>query len=519
MTAAAGPHKTDDTRGPGSKGASRPAPTTAQEIAAINPATGELIEKVAVTPAYTIPRLVAQARAAQERWAALSYADRAAALRGLRAAIVKHRDEAAVAISQGMGKPIGEALGHDIGLVLDTLDDYVEHAPEYLADEPIEVAAKFGTDKRALVRYTPRGVVVVIAPWNYPFGLAFDPIVTALAAGNAVLLKPTSAAPLVGVVAEKILDEAFRAFPGLVQVVHGPGELGSRLATAPGVDFVCFTGSTKVGRELSSALAPLLRPALMELGGSDPAIVTDDANLERAANGVLWGRFTNNGQVCTAIKRLYVQDTVAEAFTQKLVAKVRALKVGPYTDEDVDVGPLANARGLATLRGQLQDAIDHGARVETGGFPAEGKPGYFWPPTVLSGVLPSMRVMREEVFGPILPIQTFHTDEEAIHLANDTEYGLGAYVFCGESRRAERIANRLDAGSVDINDSVVHYVVEALPFGGIKHSGLQRYHGKVGLRLFAEMKGMLFVDGTADTEPYWFPYSKVGVDYLRKGIA
>jgi acyl-CoA reductase-like NAD-dependent aldehyde dehydrogenase len=518
MVAMEGSNGNEGLKGRVWKGIHHAKPADPQVIVAVNPATGETLGKVATTPTSKIPELVAQARAAQARWASLPYADRAAALRTLRTTIVKHRDEAAEAVSKGMGKPIGEALGHDIGLVLDTLDDYIAHAEEYLSDEPIEVAAKFGSDKRALVRHTPRGVVVVIAPWNYPFGLAFDPVVTALAAGNAVLLKPTSAAPFVGVVAEKIFAEAFGAFPHLVQVVHGPGELGSQLATAPGVDFVCFTGSTQVGRELQTALAPLLRPALMELGGSDPAIVTDDANLERAANGVVWGRFTNNGQVCTAIKRLFVQDTVADAFIDKVVAKVRALRVGPYTNEDTDVGPLANSRGLETLYAQLQDALDKGAQIETGGFPPKGGPGFFWPPTVLSGVVPSMRVMTEEVFGPILPIQAFHTDEEAIRLANETEYGLGAYVFCGDPKRAEMIANRLDAGSVDINDSVVHYVVEALPFGGIKHSGLQRYHGMVGLRLFSEMKGMLFVDGTADTEPYWFPYSKAGVAALRQGV-
>lgn len=478
------------------------------EVAAINPATGGWIGNVEVTPAEKIPEMVAKARAAQARWAALTFAQRAATLTKLRGVVAKHRQEAGEAVSKGMGKPLGEALGHDVDLVLDTLDEYAAKGAEYLADQPIEVPAKFGTDKRALVRYFPRGVVAVIAPWNYPFGLALDPTVTALAAGNAVLLKPTSAAPLVGVLVEKILHEGLADQPDLVQVVHGPGELGTRIAVAPGVDFVAFTGSTAVGRQLQAELAPLLRPSLMELGGSDPAIVTEDGNLERAANGVVWGRFTNNGQVCTAIKRVYVHAAVADDFTRRVVEKVRKLKVGPYTDPTSDVGPLANDRGLGTLRQQLKDALDKGAKLETGGFPKEGQEGFFWPPTVISGANPSMRVMQEEVFGPILPIQKVANDEEAIRLANANEYGLGAYVFCGNPKRGEAIANRLDAGSVDVNDSVVHYVIEAMPFGGIKHSGIQRYHGKMGLQLFSEVKGMLFVDGKSDREPYWFPYGK-----------
>jgi len=479
-----------------------------QELLAVDPATGEVFGRVDVTPESRIPEIVRRSRAAQVAWSGLSFHDRAVALRRLRAVLDRRRNEAAEAVSKGMGKPLGEAMGHDVGLVLDTLDDYIDHAGDYLADEPIAIPTKFGLDKAALVRFHPRGVVVVIAPWNYPLGLALDPVITALAAGNSAILKPTSAAPLVGVFIEQLVREAFPDRPDLVQVVHGPGAIGSRLAVAPGVDFVAFTGSTRVGRELQTALAPLLRPALMELGGSDPAIVTHDANLERAANGVVWGRFTNNGQVCTAIKRVYVDEKVAPEFLRKVVEKVGRLKVGPYTNPNSDVGPLANGRGLENLRAQLQDALDKGAKLEAGGFPKPGEKGYFWPPTVLSRVDESMRVLREEVFGPILPIRAVPTEEEAIRLANDSEYGLGAYVFCGDARRGNAIANRLDAGSVDVNDSVVHYVIEALPFGGVKQSGIMRYHGKVGLRLFAETKGMLFVDGKSDREPYWFPYGK-----------
>ena len=276
-----------------------------------------------------------------------------------------------------------------------------------------------------------------------------------------------------------------------------------------------FTGSTKIGKQLEAALAPLLRPALLELGGSDPAIVTGDANLERAANGIVWGRFMNNGQVCAAVKRVYVERSVAEPFIRKVIEKVQALRVGPYTDHTTDIGPLANDRGVDPLTEQLQDALDHGAKLETGGFMPKDADGLFWPPTVLTNVNSTMRVMNEEVFGPILPIQIVENDEEAIAEANRSEEGLDAYVFCGDPERAERIANRLQAGSVDINEAVVNYVIAALPFGGIKQSGVNRYHGKAGLHLFSNVKAMVIGDGKQDTEAYWFPHTEETLQAVR----
>jgi acyl-CoA reductase-like NAD-dependent aldehyde dehydrogenase len=487
-------------------------------LTATNPATGKAIGTVPITPEQQIPEMVGRARTAQESWSALPFAERAKVLTMLRAVVVSRAAEIAETISRGMGKPLVDALVGDVGLVLDEFNEYIEHGAHWLADEPVAVPPKFGTGKRALIRYVPRGVVCLIAPWNFPFGIAMGPLIPALAAGNAVILKPTSAVPMVGVLLEEIFREAFVDHPDLVQVVHGPGALGSVVATSPGVDFVSFTGSTKVGREIEAALAPLLRPALLELGGSDPAIVTDDANIERAANGIVWGRFMNNGQVCAAVKRVYVQRGVAASFIGKVIEKVEALRVGPYTDHAADVGPLANSRGVEAMTAQLQDALDRGAVLETGGFMPKDSDGLFWPPTVLTNVDASMRVMNEEVFGPILPIQIVENDDEAVREANRSEEGLDAYVFCGNPERAERIANRLDAGTVDINEAVVNYVIAALPFGGIKQSGINRYHGKIGLRLFSNIKSMVIGDGKLDTEAYWFPHSETTLQAVTASI-
>jgi len=253
----------------------------------------------------------------------------------------------------------------------------------------------------------------------------------------------------------------------------------------------------------------------MELGGCDPLIVCDDANLERAANASVFGRFSNNGQICAAVKRVYVHANVAEAYLAKVLTHVRSLKVGPGSEPTSDVGPLANYRGDRLLRELLQDALDKGAKLEIGGEPQPGN-GWYWQPTVLTNVDSSMRLMQEEAFGPILPIQMVRDDNEAITLANSTEYGLDAYVFSADLNRANAIANRLKAGSVNINEVIVNYTMPALPFGGVKQSGINRYHGKIGLRLFTDYKGMVIDDGKKDTEPYWFPYTQAKLDKAKK---
>jgi len=487
-----------------------------QVTKAVNPATFEVIGNVPITMDGQIPGILARSCRAAGVWGSTSFQDRARVLTLLRDLIVQRAPELAETVSAGMGKPLVEALCFDVAMVVEHLEDYIAHAGEYLADQPVALPPGMGERKRALVRHVPRGVVV-ISPWNFPFELAMTPAIAALAAGNAVVLKPTSAAPMVGDAIERLFNDAFKDWPGLAQVVHGPGKLGTVLATADGVDFVVFTGSTTVGRKLQEGLAPLLRPALLELGGCDPMIVCEDANVERAARAAVYGRFCNNGQVCAAVKRVYAHAAVAKPFIERVVAHAKALKLGPYSDPGSDLGPLANDRAIGTLRTLLHDALDKGARLEAGGFPAI-QAGFYWQPTVLSNVDHSMRIMKEEAFGPILPIQIVMDDEEAIELANDNEYGLDAYVFSRDLARANRIADRLQAGSVDINEVIVNYVIRDLPFGGVKQSGINRYHGPIGLRLFTHPKSMVIDDGTADTEPGWFPYDPAKLQAAREQL-
>jgi succinate-semialdehyde dehydrogenase/glutarate-semialdehyde dehydrogenase len=307
---------------------------------------------------------------------------------------------------------------------------------------------------------------------------------------------------LVGVLIERLLDEALTEFPGLAQVLTGGPELGVRVATAEGIDFVVFTGSAPAGRALQAALEPLRRPALLQLGGANALLVCDDANLERAANATVFGRFSNNGQGCASITRVYVLRSVADAYIHKVVRKVRALKSGPYTNAYCEVGPLAHGRGLENLRAVLQDALDKRAQAATGGFPdhvtgrnygerrGAERQGWYWPPVVLTEVDPTMRVLREPIFGPILPIRVVEDDSAAIALANSTGYGFDACVFSRDAEHARQIATQLRAGSVVVND----VLIKAEPVASTDSAQQAR----------------------GDSEPHWFPYSAAKLQALER---
>lgn len=473
---------------------------------AVDPATRELIAQVFTTPPARIPVLVADAQRAALDWGRLSLPARAAALVPLRERIFGRAHEIADTIGRGMGKPLVEALSFEVLRVLAILDECIAPAGDP-ADDPAAARATLpallGRYAAVLQARTPGAVVCVIAPVSSPFELAMTPAVLALVAGHAVIVKPSSSAPLVGILIEQLFDEALPGFAGLAQVVHGTRVLGDRVAQAPGVDLVVFAGETPAGRRLQAELAVLDRPALFDLSRSDPLIVCDDANLERAANAAVFGRFSNNGQACGGVRRVYVARAVADAFTHKVMHKVRALKSGPYTNPYCELGPLANGRDLEHLRAVLQEAIDQDAHLLTGGFPAHvtgqnhgerhgaKRQGWYWPPVVLAKVSHSMLVLKEPVSGPILPIATFTDDSEAIALANDTACAFDACVFSGDVTRATRLASALKADSVLVNDLFTSGATPAAQGAGT----------------LGGTSGSAPNDGRVDREPHWFPYS------------
>ncbi len=467
------------------------------------PATGELIGELDPTPIGEIPDIYARARAAFPAWAGLPIGQRLVYLRRLRLLMAEQMERITQVVADSAGKTKVEAITADIMPVLDAIAHMERHAAKTLGRQKHPTPMTL-VGKRSYVEYIPRGVVLVISPWNYPLQLAMIPMLSALAAGNAVILKPSEVTPMVGRLIEELFAQA--GFPaGVVQVAHGGGQLGAAL-TASRPDYIFFTGSVRTGKMVAAQAARDLIPTTLELGGKDPMIVFADANLERAVQGAMWGAFTNSGQVCMSVERLYVERPLYERFVSRLVEEVKKLRQG--ADNDADLGSMTFPAQLDLVRDHLDGALARGARLLTGVKPEEWNHsrGLFIPPTVLVDVTPDMMIMQEESFGPLLPIIPFDTEEEAIRLANDTRFGLNASVWSSDIAKAQRVASQIVAGAVVVNDVIVTTANHHLPFGGVKESGWGRYHGEIGLRSFCHEKSVMVSRGRQLTELQWYPY-------------
>lgn len=467
------------------------------------PATLQVIAEIDETPLEDVPKLYEQARQAFAKWSSLTLAERISYLRHLRIYLTEHMEEVAETISKDSGKVKVESLVADILPILDAILHIEKHAPTVLKrqKQPTPILL---IGKSSYVEYMPRGVVLVISPWNYPFHLAMMPVISALVSGNTVILKPSEITPLVGKLIENLFAQA--GFPpGVVQVAHGGKELGARL-TQGKPDYIFFTGSVRTGQIIQAQAAKDFIPTTLELGGKDPMIVFSDANLERAVKGALWGAFTNSGQVCMSVERLYVERKIYDLFVSMLIEEVNQLSQGFELDDDV--GSMTFHGQLAIIKEQLEEALAGGAELKTGASPDQWKTdkGLFIPPTVITNVKQSMKVVQEEAFGPLLPVLPFDTEEEAIQLANDSVYGLNASVWSQDLAKAKRVASKLISGAVAINDVIVTAANHHLPFGGTKHSGIGRYHGEMGLRIFCHEKAVIVDRGTKKSEVHWYPY-------------
>jgi acyl-CoA reductase-like NAD-dependent aldehyde dehydrogenase len=367
------------------------------------------------------------------------------------------------------------------------------------------VSARPLLGKRGLVVCKPRGVVGIISPWNAPLNLALGDAIPALLAGNAVVIKPSELAPLAIRQAVQAMNRVLPA--DLLQVVIGAGDTGAALVDH--VDMVCVTGSPETGRRVMERASRRLTPVLLELGGKDPMIVLRDADLDRAASAAAWGGCMMTGQVCMSVERVYVEDAVVEPFTQKLVERVRALRVGGNGPAaEIDLGPFTSPRQVEIVERQVADARAKGARVLTGGNRLGSGPGVFFEPTVLAGVDHSMLIMQEETFGPVIPVMAVRDEEEALRLANDSRYGLNASVWTADVQRGIALAQRIETGNACVNECLISAGVPALPFGGVKQSGIGSRHGGAdGLRQFCVQQAVLVERRRRKTEPTWFPYS------------
>ncbi len=450
--------------------------SSTERLSSFNPATGDLVGTVPIHTQAEVDAAVARARIAAQQWSTRSFQARAEELTAFRKALAAHADELAALIHRENGKPELEALV-EVMMALGHVQHAAGRAEHAMA--PKKVSAGMLANYRATVSYHPLGVIGVIGPWNYPLFTPMGSIAYALAAGNAVVFKPSELTPLVAVKVAEIAAKTF-ALPDLLQVVTGAGPTGAALAKS-GVDKVAFTGSAATGKRVMIAAAERLTPVLLELGGKDPMIVTEDADLEKAAEAAVYGGLTNAGQACISVERVYVLDQVHDKFVEEVVKQVRALKTG---GDDGHIGAMTSAAQVAIVKDHLEEAVSKGAKILTGGPDAIS--GNYIQPTVVTNVEHTMKLMKDETFGPVIPIKRVASLDEAVKLANDTSYGLGSSVFGGKSARA--IADRLRAGMTSVNSVMGFAGIPALPFGGIGESGFGRIHGDEGIREFTRVK-------------------------------
>ena len=452
------------------------AATPSERLSSYNPATHDLIGTVPIHGPAEVDAAVARARVAAERWGALSFQARSEELTAFRKALAARADEIAELLHRENGKPEIEALT-EVMMAL----SHVQHATACAesAMAPRRVSAGILANFRATISYHPLGVVGVIGPWNYPLFTPMGSIAYALAAGNAVVWKPSELTPLIAVKIAEIAQQTF-ALPDLLQVVTGAGPTGAALARAA-VDKIAFTGSPGTGRRVMMAAAERLTPVLLELGGKDPMIVAEDADLAKAAEACVFGALTNAGQACISVERVYVADAVHDRFVDEVVKQVRTLKVG---GDDGQLGAMTSTAQVAIVKDHLEDAVAKGAKVLTGGPDAIS--GSYIQPTVLTNVDHRMKVMTDETFGPVIPIKRVGSLDEAVKLANDSRYGLGSSIFAGKGARA--VAARLRAGMTSINAVMSFAGIPSLPFGGVGDSGFGRIHGDEGIREFTRIK-------------------------------
>ena len=448
----------------------------------------------------SVPQLYEKAQKAFEQWSDMDLKKRISLIRRLRFVITENLDEIVDAITKDTGKVELEALSADILPVLDGLEYIEKNATKILSPKRRKTPLLL-LNKRSFVEYMPRGVVLVISPWNYPFQLSMIPVVSAIVSGNCAILKPSEVTPLVGAVIENLFHQAnFTA--NVVQVAQGDGSLGSALIDF-GPDYIFFTGSVRTGKIVQEKAARKLIPTTLELGGKDPMIVFADANIDRAVDGALWGAFTNCGQVCMSVERLFVQNSIYQQFVDKIVEKTNALTQG---SGDFDLGSLTLEQQKNIVKEHVQDALNKGAKMLTGLPPEAWSGDLFIRPIILTNVNQDMKILSEETFGPVLPIIPFDTEEEVVLLANKSNYGLSSSVWTSDQERARRIAKKLLAGNVVINDVIVSVANHYLPFGGVKQSGIGRYHSEIGLRNFCHEKAVLIDKGKRPFELQWYPY-------------
>lgn len=491
--------------------------SSAQQTEAVSPATGQVIGHSPLNTVDELEDIIAGARQAQSYWAGLDPRIRAGYLKSVRDYIVANADELAETISRDNGKTRIDALSTEVLPAAMAISYYMKMAPRFLKPKNVMPGNILLANKLARIHRVPFGVIGIISPWNYPFGIPFSEVVMGLLAGNAVILKTASETQMVG----RRLEEAFVAagLPhGVFSYVNLPGRVAGEAFLRGGVDKLFFTGSVPVGKKLMALAAESLTPVSLELGGNDAMLVCPDADLERASAGAVWAGLSNCGQSCGGVERVYVHRAVYGHFMELLKKRVEALRIGQDLNHDVELGAMTTERQMEVVRRHLDDALSKGAEVFAQALPPEGAAGNFMPATVLSEVTHDMDVMCEETFGPILGIMKVANMEEAVALANDSQLGLTGSVWSKSHGEARRLARRIKAGAITINDHLMSHGLAETPWGGFKESGIGRTHGKLGFDEMTEPQAIVddIMPGLRKNM-WWHPHGP-GVYAGLKGI-
>lgn len=466
-----------------------------------SPITGEKLGPYKNTSREEVDYMIKKAKNEQIKWKNLPIKKRLVFIKRIIKVITDNLEEYAEMIHKDNGKSMIEAITTDLSPVLSYLEYYVKNAEKILKNKKVKTPL-YLIGKKGVKSYEPLGIAGVIAPWNYPFQLGFIPAISAVIAGNAVILKPSSKSPEAGKIAEDIIKKS--CLPeNILNIAPGRGATGQYVAEG-NIQKLFFTGSTKVGIKLAELCAKRLIPIELELGGSDPCIVLENADLERAANGAVWGSVINSGQTCTGVERIYVTQKDHDKFVEYCKKAISEISMG--NDIDDDIGAMTTEDQIETVKNQLKDAVDKGAKIVMGGNTKDS----FFEPTLIVNCDHSMDLVNEETFGPVVTVIKTKNDEESIRLANTSKYGLTSSIY-GNTKKAKSLASLIEAGSVNINNSELSFVMPALPFGGIKESGIGRYHGEEGLYTFCNIKSVV-IDRLSFLKKdfYWFPYGKNG---------
>lgn len=482
------------------------------DIVVKNPATGERVLELRETTAEEVIAAVARARVAQEEWGRLSLADRRQVLLRYRDLLIDRSGGLVSTLVAETGKTSGEAYGNELFYVCDAIGYWTKRGAKFVTPE--KVSPHLFKAKKVVSRYEPMGVVGIISPWNFPLVLTIGEAIPALMAGNAVVIKPSELTPGSILDAVALLREVPGVATDLVQVVLGFGQTAETLIDH--VDMVSFTGSVATGRKVARRAAERLIPVSLELGGKDPMIVLEDADLERAANACVWGALMNSGQVCTSIERVYVEEAVYDVFTAKVAEKVAKVRQGGGAE--ADIGCMTSPMQLEKVEAQVADALRCGARALQGGARVPDSGGLFYEPTVLVDVNHDMEVMKEETFGPVIPIMRVKDWHEAVRLANDSTYGLDSAVFTRDRKLAQQVASALATGSVCVNECLINFVILDAPMGGRKQSGSGRRHGAEGIRKYCHQKTVVSDRFGLKNEFNWFPQGRKKGNVLRRMI-